>query len=196
MMEPNQLDEFGGYPQQAFAVAVIDDLTLMECPICFKILKNPKQCHNGHLFCNQCIQEALKLHKRCPLCNCVMDADLMISPCGFFSDLLKQISMKCLIENCLWKGPLSAYDAHFQDCKASAKCCIIRGCLWKTANNSKKNKKFASHLRIRHRLLIRPPAIRSQNQVPPLARPHRMGAASVEHHIGVDVDNVDIPVGL
>lgn len=44
----------------------------LQCAICLGLLRAPKQCKNGHLFCDECISVALLDAKRCPQCRCAL----------------------------------------------------------------------------------------------------------------------------
>lgn len=43
----------------------------LQCPICLGILNTPKQCKNGHLFCDLCIRSTQV--GKCPICRCSVD---------------------------------------------------------------------------------------------------------------------------
>lgn len=44
-----------------------DDLV---CAICLGILNNPRQCKSGHMFCENCIKNAIQARPACPQCRC------------------------------------------------------------------------------------------------------------------------------
>ncbi len=47
------------------------------CALCLEILRNPKQCLNGHLFCEICISVAMKKQSSCPVCKCNLNLDCL-----------------------------------------------------------------------------------------------------------------------
>lgn len=44
----------------------------LSCGICLQLLVKPRQCTNGHLFCNECIVASLEKRPECPTCRCHM----------------------------------------------------------------------------------------------------------------------------
>lgn len=44
----------------------------LSCGICLQLLAKPRQCTNGHLFCNECIVASLEKRPECPTCRCHM----------------------------------------------------------------------------------------------------------------------------
>ena len=41
----------------------------LRCPVCLSLMGDPTQCPCGHVFCKDCIGQALKIAKHCPLCR-------------------------------------------------------------------------------------------------------------------------------
>ena len=52
-------------------VGDVDDS--LQCSICFRVLADPRSCHEGHTFCRTCIMRWLKDHKTCPTCKSALD---------------------------------------------------------------------------------------------------------------------------
>ena len=44
----------------------------LKCGICQDVLERPKQCKNGHLFCQDHFSAWLNKKKECPTCQCKM----------------------------------------------------------------------------------------------------------------------------
>jgi hypothetical protein len=49
----------------------------LKCSICMDVLNKPKQCQNGHIFCNDCIVDSIKLKPECPICKVPLTAALL-----------------------------------------------------------------------------------------------------------------------
>ncbi len=152
MSFPETIDGLGGYPQEAFVDQNANALADFECPICIRVLRDPKQCKNGHVFCCRCIQQSLLKNDKCPLCNCFMDSDNFISVCVFMKDILEKKEMFCSVFSCKWKGPLHEFSQHFTLCYSSASCCSIRNCDWKCLNNERFERNHEVHLYVIHKL--------------------------------------------
>eukprot|EP01091_Cochliopodium_minus_P011691 TRINITY_DN3387_c0_g2_i1.p1 TRINITY_DN3387_c0_g2~~TRINITY_DN3387_c0_g2_i1.p1 ORF type:complete len:425 (-),score=72.91 TRINITY_DN3387_c0_g2_i1:172-1446(-) len=60
---------------------IIDKESISEltCRICFEILKTPRQCKNGHLFCITCIENVMNINTdnigKCPCCRVMINSD-------------------------------------------------------------------------------------------------------------------------
>ncbi len=118
----------------------------LECPICFKILRDPKQCINGHMFCCSCLKQALLVSPTCAICNCDVDSDNLISVCVFVKDRLNLKCMVCPIVNCEWTGVLPLFDEHFDSCTNNAFKCNISNCSWKCVRNGLFFAAYGAHL--------------------------------------------------
>lgn len=45
----------------------------LQCGICLQLVRVPRQCKNGHLFCMECIAQSLERKSyECPVCRCVL----------------------------------------------------------------------------------------------------------------------------
>ena len=59
-----------GFPEEAFVANHLDTSSFLQCPICFKVLNDPRQCNNKlrpHSFCQGCITASLESNQRCPV---------------------------------------------------------------------------------------------------------------------------------
>ena len=81
------------------------------------IIREPKQCSNGHLFCSSCVTAWLTCHQAnlissCPVCRVhgSFEPNLTIG-----SSLAKR-SVICPQENCSWHGHLAAFISHIDSC--------------------------------------------------------------------------------
>jgi len=60
-----------GSPPIPLEVLIVDQENVREllCCICLQILTNPRQCKNGHLFCQVCIMQYVQKRPECPQCR-------------------------------------------------------------------------------------------------------------------------------
>uniref|UniRef100_A0A6B2L4X5 RING-type domain-containing protein n=1 Tax=Arcella intermedia TaxID=1963864 RepID=A0A6B2L4X5_9EUKA len=51
---------------------IVDEHKLQElqCAICLGLLSHPRQCKNGHLFCETCVLRSIQRSPKCPSCRC------------------------------------------------------------------------------------------------------------------------------
>ena len=47
----------------------IDIFSTATCPICLEIMSNPRSLTSKHSFCPECVQTALNVCNRCPVCQ-------------------------------------------------------------------------------------------------------------------------------
>lgn len=59
----------GGFDEDEFVGSVDDNL---QCPICCKVLRDPRSCNEGHTFCHSCISQWLRTTPSCPTCKSVL----------------------------------------------------------------------------------------------------------------------------
>src|SRR5689334_2933901 len=65
------------------------------CSLCLNILNNPLQCPNGHCCCKECITEALKVRKECPICKCKLSLDTLSRNLYVQTDI-SEMKTKCI----------------------------------------------------------------------------------------------------
>lgn len=103
------------------------NLTIFNCPICFKLVNNPKQCIKcDSIFCSICInQQISKGQNKCPF-KCPGSFET-IKLNRHLKEQLMKISIKCPF-NC---GEIIMYEQvekHFLCCKETKKYCKNSGC--------------------------------------------------------------------
>jgi len=87
------------------------------CPIHFGILKNPTECANGHLICEDCIirwWQHSKGIQSCPVCKVEGDFGSSLSARAMINNL----DVKCSNHpDCDWKGKYMNIAAHINGCQ-------------------------------------------------------------------------------
>lgn len=95
------------------------------------MLKEPRQCQNGHLFCLLCISESLKFRKNCPICNCIIDS---LSRNDHLERILDEKIVRCCKidpvpqDCCQWSGYEHDYEFHSNRCQYKELKCQNIGC--------------------------------------------------------------------
>lgn len=119
------MGDLGGYSSEIFVEKPHERL---HCFFCRKVLNNPHQCFNGHLYCYCCIQWHLKLNNYCPACENNADV-LEIVHNKAIEDIISDLQVKCSSSVCLWSGSLSSRNAHIEnDCMFTTIDCTAVGC--------------------------------------------------------------------
>ncbi len=108
----------GGYDVNIFCKKPPE---IYECPLCFEILRDPRQCLNGHCYCFDCISSALNKNKSCPVCK----IELVIEILGknlVTQRQIEDLNVNCISceknstnEHCDWTGPLHARNFHYEN---------------------------------------------------------------------------------
>jgi hypothetical protein len=117
-----------GYEAKIFVEKPSDNY---ECPLCFDVLNDPRQCLNGHCFCNGCISKSVIRRPECPICKDKLTADFLGRNLQV-KNIILEMQTKCMsrfIKNtcdkessdndieCAWIGKLSERELHFNnDC--------------------------------------------------------------------------------
>ena len=126
-----------GYPVE-LTVDIFADYCV--CIICHDLMKAPRQCPNGHIFCNECILKHLRVVKNaCPLCSCrLKESDLGINL--LVQNIIAAITIHCTNTGstsshaddikkgnklCDWIGKIEHLENHLNQCELS-KYAIIR----------------------------------------------------------------------
>jgi hypothetical protein len=100
-------NEFGGYSADCFIEEVSESL---KCGICLAILKDPRQCRNGHTYCISCATNFLLNKKKCPTCDVRIANLKMMSPNLVAKGIVDNLVVGCKL--CSWTGPLFTSDEH------------------------------------------------------------------------------------
>lgn len=82
------------------------------CGICFNVCVNPHSCHNGHMYCLNCISQAIERRNECPHCRCTIADNKDLACCLVIKNILSNSLVKCGNELCDWSGPLHLRDQH------------------------------------------------------------------------------------
>jgi hypothetical protein len=119
----------GGYCKEMF-VDIGDDLS---CGICQDILNDPHQCHNGHLFCKNCLVGALKFASKCPVCKISLDKNYLCKN-QYVHNCIQTSRVVCQCKNeqlskdlaCSWTGTIC--EREVRDCDFMYCHCPTLGC--------------------------------------------------------------------
>lgn len=89
----------------------------LRCPICTDVFADPvfssgRPCQ--HVFCRDCIGEALDRRERCPVCRAPMISD-HLQPHPVIQSLLDELHV-CCEAGCSWTGRQDAHIAHLENC--------------------------------------------------------------------------------
>ena len=131
-----------GYPLELF---LEEPSELYICGICHDILKEPKQCLQGHAYCNDCIHTHMAQSRSCPMCACPL-GDATLARCLALRDLLGRMQIKCPMTlqvqpqyrtgpietqeaSCTWTGILDTVEDHvIAHCPCTEFSCPNDGC--------------------------------------------------------------------
>lgn len=81
-----------GYDLKRFVKQVDDELI---CPICDKVVKNPRQTPCEHIFCSNCIETWLKCMDHCPVDSVSLKyKDLKPTP-RYFRNMVDKMETRC-----------------------------------------------------------------------------------------------------
>lgn len=116
------MDHVVGYSRE-WIVGQVDDRYI--CPICYEVLRNPRQCKNGHNCCEVCLHQLMMIKKECPICKCVLD-DENVGINILAKSIVDDMVSKCYVEEegwlheddaCMWTGPLHSREGHISACQ-------------------------------------------------------------------------------
>lgn len=130
-----------GYPKEIFLDQ--KDLSNIECPICYNVVKDGRTDRCGHTFCLECITESLAQHAVCPLNKFPLEKAELIKV-FMFAELLKQKEVRCVnfASQCTWTGNLEFLDEHLKNtCELAPVPCPNKPC-----NASPRRKSLKEHL--------------------------------------------------
>ena len=121
-------------------------LDIIQCKICFNILKNPYDCSScGNSFCYNCISNLLKSNKKCPF-NC---ENFTIKPSSYgIISYLSKLNFYCKNKDygCNEIISYQNLDIHEKECKYFYTICPNGQCnkklLWDSLENHLKNECF------------------------------------------------------
>ncbi|XP_046841386.1 uncharacterized protein LOC124435472 isoform X2 [Xenia sp. Carnegie-2017] len=120
-------DSYGGYEQERFLDKVH---SRFECPICFKIFKDPVHCPNQHHFCRSCIERCLLSSNKCPQCNCQITSKTLQDAPRIVTEMLEDHDIRCTNVNrgCPEIMKLQFLERHEKNCGYSPTPCRNEGC--------------------------------------------------------------------
>eukprot|EP00667_Euglena_gracilis_P014443 EG_transcript_14958 len=96
--------------------AVYDgDIEYLMCQICFSLLREPRQCINGHASCTECLQRCLQKKQECPVCR----VHMQLNTAGRNLHLERQIDsllFRCRNVDCTATFTREALRRHLEIC--------------------------------------------------------------------------------
>ena len=127
-----------GYPKEIFVNE--KDASMLECPVCFSVVKDPRSDLCGHTFCLECITNSISINGTCPLSKCPLTKNELIK-IYMFAEVLKSKEVKCVSRSlgCEWEGLLESYDQHQEKvCPFAIVPCSFSGCTEKITRSKLK----------------------------------------------------------
>ena len=117
-----------GYPRNIFIYESSEKLEDLECCICLNICNDPKQCPNGHMFCKECIENALASQRKCPTCRVDLNRDKLGANL-YAKKQINSLRVCCPIphvredDTCPWTGKVEELPSHMDTCEyQNVKC--------------------------------------------------------------------------
>ena len=117
-----------GYPRNIFIYESSEKLEDLECCICLNICNDPKQCPNGHMFCKECIENALASQPKCPTCRVDLNRD-KLGASLYAKKQINALRVRCPIphvredDTCPWTGKVEELPSHMDTCEyQNVKC--------------------------------------------------------------------------
>ncbi len=94
------------------------------CPLCLNVINDPRQCQNGHMYCNECIRSAISVRKECPVCKIYLVPE-NLGRCLVVQNITQSLPTLCISKfnlncktesgsNCEWTGPMLERASHFE----------------------------------------------------------------------------------
>ncbi|XP_020625929.1 uncharacterized protein LOC110063301 [Orbicella faveolata] len=110
----------------------------LKCCICHHGLRNAKQTHCGHRFCESCINQSIRNKgRKCPVSGCEHPIGTSeLYPDNFANREILKANVRCKLKQthgCAWKGPLQDFEYHlnmtclYVSVKCDCGCEIPRG---------------------------------------------------------------------
>ena len=107
------------------------------CPICLEVLNNPRQCRNGHAFCEGCILGSIRSgNHTCPVGRCPI-AEASLSSIRLVKNMIGQMAVCCPTitprigsqsTSCEWTGRVVDLQMHSDQCAFRLMMCAHIGC--------------------------------------------------------------------
>ncbi|XP_060586491.1 type-2 histone deacetylase 1-like [Ruditapes philippinarum] len=103
----------GGHPEDIFVCLNDEEKEEIECRLCYRILKDVRQCQNKHAFCYSCIfvwsTSGNPINRSlCPVCSV---EGLYVRNTALDERINAKI-VKCSKNKCKWNGPLEGLSSH------------------------------------------------------------------------------------
>ena len=115
-----------GYPGELF---VKTPFVGFNCTICLNVLNQAQQCYQGHLCCKPCFEMAFQKKIECPTCRIAMQPHAMCDNL-LARDLIDLMEIKCMNEECEWRGQLPSKLFHDQKCEYRQVVCSAYRAKW------------------------------------------------------------------
>ena len=110
-----------GFPSEIFLQPPSDN---DKCSLCLQVMRDPRGCAAGHLFCKGCIEKSIYIKPECPLCRSPLTREALV--CNLYAkNHIGSMDIKCIttreIKNdescCGWIGKIDSLDNHLEkDC--------------------------------------------------------------------------------
>ena len=123
-----------GFDPELFVSVPQDDFI---CAICTHVFKDPVQCKNEHVFCEDCLNRCLTDKPVCPVCQCALIPESVQPISRFMKTEMSKLRMRCpsaqlsALGDCAWEGCLGELQQHRNTCPLEPVPCLFGGAVCK-----------------------------------------------------------------
>lgn len=102
-----------GFDSSRFLTAIDENF---KCVIYPQVLRDPRQCSNKHLYCNNCIKDSVEYGKKCPMCRTSLIFSTLAHHDHFQRLNYNKMALRCKSDDCqAFLNPSDMFN-HERDC--------------------------------------------------------------------------------